>query len=89
MPCMRICTLSWPSRGICLNCTYVSRYFLSRQTDGLWRGMQVCDNIGDHLIGNVYARYEWETEAQAAVDHLNDRWYAGTSFFSFVFPYTV
>lgn len=38
---------------------------------------QVCDNVGDHLIGNVYARYEWETEAQAAVDNLNERWYAG------------
>lgn len=38
---------------------------------------QVCDNVGDHLIGNVYARYEWETEAQVAVDNLNDRWYAG------------
>ena len=42
--------------------------------------LQVCDNVGDHLIGNVYARYEWETEAQAAVDNLNDRWYAGTFF---------
>ncbi len=41
---------------------------------------QVCDNVGDHLIGNVYARYEWETEAQAAVDNLNDRWYAGKHF---------
>ena len=39
--------------------------------------VQVCDNVGDHLIGNVYARYEWETEAQAAVDNLNERWYAG------------
>ncbi|KAG9221074.1 hypothetical protein CCMSSC00406_0005487 [Pleurotus cornucopiae] len=36
--------------------------------------LHVCDNVGDHLIGNVYARYEWETEAQAAVDNLNDRW---------------
>jgi hypothetical protein len=43
---------------------------------------EVCDNVGDHLIGNVYARYEWETEAQAAVDNLNDRWYAGTLFIS-------
>ena len=25
----------------------------------------------------MYARYEWETEAQTAVDKLNDRWYAG------------
>ena len=31
------------------------------------------------MIGNVYARYEWETEAQTAVDNLNERWYAGTS----------
>lgn len=46
----------------------------------------MCDNVGDHLIGNVYARYEWETEAQAAVDGLNDRWYAGAyTFFVKVF----
>jgi splicing factor U2AF subunit len=38
---------------------------------------KVCDNVGDHLIGNVYARYEWEIEAQAAVDNCNERWYAG------------
>ena len=44
------------------------------------RARQVCDNVGDHLIGNVYARYEWETEAQTAVDSLNDRWYAGAYF---------
>ena len=37
---------------------------------------QVCDNVGDHLMGNVYARYEWETEAAKAVQQLNDRWYA-------------
>ena len=47
---------------------------------------QVCDNVGDHLIGNVYARYEWEAEAQAAVDNLNDRWYAGTFLFKLVVP---
>lgn len=36
------------------------------------------------MIGNVYARYEWETEAQTAVDNLNTRWYAGASFPIFV-----
>jgi splicing factor U2AF 35 kDa subunit len=45
--------------------------------DVIQRYPQVCDNVGDHLIGNVYARYEWETEAQAAVDNCNERWYAG------------
>ncbi|KAH8919545.1 hypothetical protein BT69DRAFT_1313275 [Atractiella rhizophila] len=28
--------------------------------------MHVCDNVGDHLIGNVYARFEWEDEAGKA-----------------------
>lgn len=41
--------------------------------------MHVCDNVGDHLIGNVYARFDWEDEAQAAVEALNLRWYAGPS----------
>ena len=41
--------------------------------------MHVCDNVGEHLIGNVYARFEWEEEAQKAVDALNDRWYNGES----------
>ncbi len=39
--------------------------------------MHVCDNVGDHLQGNVYIRFEWEAEAQKAVDELNDRWYNG------------
>jgi splicing factor U2AF subunit len=38
--------------------------------------IQVCDNVGDHLMGNVYARYEWEAEAGRATNELNDRWYA-------------
>ena len=39
--------------------------------------MHVCDNVGDHLQGNVYARYEWEAEAGRAVNELNQRWYGG------------
>lgn len=38
--------------------------------------MIVCDNVGDHLLGNVYARFEYEAEAARAVQALNDRWYA-------------
>lgn len=41
--------------------------------------MHVCDNVGDHLIGNVYARYDYEEEAATAVAALNTRWYAGES----------
>ncbi|KAG9302688.1 hypothetical protein G9A89_005162 [Geosiphon pyriformis] len=28
--------------------------------------MHVCDNVGDHLIGNVYARFRYEEDAQRA-----------------------
>ena len=42
--------------------------------------MHVCDNVGDHLIGNVYCRYDYEEEASAAVLALNSRFYAGQSF---------
>lgn len=50
--------------------------------------LHVCDNVGDHLIGNVYARYEWETEAQSAVDNLNNRWYAGRPLYAELSPVT-
>ncbi|CCF48220.1 hypothetical protein NDA11_003000 [Ustilago hordei] len=50
--------------------------------------MHVCDNVGDHLIGNVYARYKYETDAQLAVDALNDRWYDGKPLFAELSPVT-
>jgi len=50
--------------------------------------LHVCDNVGDHLIGNVYARYEWETEAQNATEKLNDRWYAGRPLYAELSPVT-
>lgn len=40
--------------------------------------LHICDNVGDHLVGNVYARFEWEAEAAVAVANLNERWYGGT-----------
>ncbi|KAI5452948.1 hypothetical protein NCC49_006482 [Naganishia albida] len=50
--------------------------------------MHVCDNVGDHLLGNVYARYEWEAEAQKAVDDLNNRWYGGKPLYAELSPVT-
>lgn len=60
-------------------CTDFLAYFSSELAKyGNLLEVHVCDNVGDHLIGNVYARYEMETEAQSAVDALNNRWYAGS-----------
>lgn len=39
--------------------------------------MNVCDNVGDHLVGNVYCRYAYEEDAGKCVDELNNRFYAG------------
>jgi splicing factor U2AF 35 kDa subunit len=39
--------------------------------------LSVCDNMGDHLIGNVYAKFSSEEEAELAARSLNGRYYAG------------
>ncbi|CAG8458478.1 15735_t:CDS:2 [Acaulospora morrowiae] len=50
--------------------------------------MHVCDNVGDHLIGNVYARFRYEEDAQKAVDNLNQRFYAGRPIYAELSPVT-
>lgn len=44
---------------------------------GLIDEMNVCDNLGDHLIGNVYVKFKNEEDAEKAVEDLNNRWFAG------------
>ncbi|KAI9102451.1 hypothetical protein DFS34DRAFT_609205 [Phlyctochytrium arcticum] len=50
--------------------------------------MNVCDNVGDHLVGNVYVRYKYEEDAGKAVDGLNDRFYAGRPLYAELSPVT-
>ncbi|KAI9193085.1 splicing factor U2AF 26 kDa subunit [Polychytrium aggregatum] len=50
--------------------------------------MNVCDNVGDHLVGNVYIRYALEEDAQNAVDALNQRFYAGRPLYTELSPVT-
>ena len=40
--------------------------------------MNVCDNLGDHLVGNVYVKFKREDDAEKAVNDLNNRWFGGT-----------
>jgi splicing factor U2AF subunit len=37
----------------------------------------VADNIGEHMIGNVYVKYQSEDQAHAAMQGLLGRYYAG------------
>lgn len=39
--------------------------------------MVVCDNIGDHIIGNVYVKYSDDDAAKKALSALQGRYYAG------------
>lgn len=39
--------------------------------------IDVCENLGDHLVGNVYVKYEDEEFAEAALMTMNGRFYAG------------
>lgn len=39
--------------------------------------LHVCDNLGDHLLGNVYAKFKSEEDADKAVKGLTGRFYAG------------
>jgi len=39
--------------------------------------MNVCDNIGDHLVGNVYIKFFREEDADKAIKGLNGRFYGG------------
>ena len=39
--------------------------------------MNVCDNLGDHLVGNVYVKFHKEEDAEKAVNGCNNRWFNG------------
>lgn len=44
---------------------------------GELENLSVCDNICNHLAGNVYVKFSREEEAQAALNSLRGRFYAG------------
>ncbi|RKP12803.1 putative splicing factor U2AF 23 kDa subunit, partial [Piptocephalis cylindrospora] len=50
--------------------------------------MIVCENVGDHLVGNVYARYAFEEEAGNACEAINQRFYAGRPIYAELSPVT-
>ncbi|VDN05597.1 unnamed protein product [Thelazia callipaeda] len=39
--------------------------------------MNVCDNAGEHMLGNVYVKFLHESSANNAVESLNNRWFDG------------
>lgn len=39
--------------------------------------IQVCENLGDHMVGNVYVKFEDEEDAESALRSLQGRYYGG------------
>jgi splicing factor U2AF subunit len=39
--------------------------------------IQVCENLGDHMVGNVYVKFFDEADAESALLGLNGRYYSG------------
>lgn len=37
--------------------------------------MNVCENIGEHMVGNVYVKFAKEEDADKCSKDVNDRWY--------------
>lgn len=42
--------------------------------------LNICENLGDHLIGNVYIKFHNDEDARTALEKLQGRFYGGTSF---------
>ncbi|KAG0694578.1 Splicing factor U2af subunit [Chionoecetes opilio] len=50
--------------------------------------MNVCDNLGDHLVGNVYIKFKYEEDAEKGVVDLNNRWFGGRAINAELSPVT-
>jgi len=50
--------------------------------------MNVCDNLGDHLVGNVYIKFRREEDAEKAVNDLNNRWFGSRPIYAELSPVT-
>lgn len=56
---------------------FFSEVFLELAQFGEIEEMHVCDNIGDHLIGNTYVKFISEDDAEAVKKNISGRYYAG------------
>ncbi|KAF7639712.1 hypothetical protein Mgra_00000633 [Meloidogyne graminicola] len=50
--------------------------------------MNICDNIGEHMIGNVYVKFYNEEDADACAKGLENRWFNGEPIYAELSPVT-
>jgi splicing factor U2AF subunit len=56
---------------------FYEEVFMELAKYGEIEDMHVCDNIGEHLIGNVYVKYFNELDTDKAMKALSGRFYSG------------
>jgi splicing factor U2AF subunit len=56
---------------------FYEEVFLELTKFGEVKELNVCDNLGDHLIGNVYVKFSSEEEAESAMKELSGKFYSG------------
>jgi splicing factor U2AF subunit len=56
---------------------FYEEVFLELSKFGEVKDLIVCDNLGDHLIGNVYVKFAGEEEADTALKTLSGKYYSG------------
>ncbi len=57
--------------------TFYEEVYLELAKFGEVEELHVLDNIGEHMIGNVYAKFYQENDALQALKGLNGRFYSG------------
>lgn len=56
---------------------FYEEVFDELQKFGKVQDVQVCENLGDHMVGNVYVKYYDEEDSEKALMGLHGRYYAG------------
>merc|ERR1711953_683482 len=93
--CSRIHNKPTFCQTIVLNNLYINPQNSAKSADGSHltnvsdeEMQEHCDNLGDHLVGNVYIKFRREEDAARAVAELNNRWFGGRPIYAELSPVT-
>jgi splicing factor U2AF subunit len=56
---------------------FYEEVFLELAHHGELMELHVCDNLGDHMVGNVYAKFAREEDAENAARNMSGKYYSG------------
>ena len=57
--------------------TFFEDFYMELSKFGRLEQLHVCDNLGDHMVGHVYAKFTDEEDASDALNIMNGRYYNG------------